>query len=739
VKRPVVLFSLVTAAIVAGAFYVFSPAAPEEGPKRAAAPEVIAPPPAPARVEPPPVLAAPTGRLTGRVHRRGAGVEHARVQVKGAQLSETVSKEGGRYELPLPPGDYLVWATVDRESSAVAGPVRVDGQSQVDLELLPSASLEGVVVDAQTREPIERASVASTAGATVTDHAGRFRFDVLPAGETWIEAAAKGHLKRVTWLTLSGARPHSGMVLQLDPSARIEGTVVRGGAPVAGAQIWGEAQVSERAGQVCGPVSSGLDGAFALDCADGPLQLAASAPSSGSRIEGPRIYGEAGKTRSGVRIELGEDLAVDGTVTAQDAPLAGAQVTLVDARSQRQVNGAVTGPGGRFHVPGVAVGSYLVQVSAGTLNAQVGPFEQTGEGVPWSVVVPKGGTLTGRVEPATAGVRVGWRSGDWAGAPATAYTDEKGKFRFDSVPAGVLLVEAESATGVASARAHAGEDVVLKLAAAQLKVTVVDEKNLPVTDYLLIVEPLSAGSTKRIPVLSSEGEFTGVIGTGKWRVTATAQGFSTSEPRDVDLSAPATIELALKSAEQLRAVVLDAATHIPISGAEVTFKAFVPGRWYAPARIIGPFSSDSRGEVRAAVPESSSVEVRLGSRQLSLPLAKVPRDNGGRLELVLPADNGAPPVAMKPPEVQEYEGIGMQLAQDGPRVYVWQTFEGGPAEAAGILKGDTIVAVDGVPARAPAESVIPAIKGPSGTAVTLTLQREGETLDFVVRRRAIRY
>jgi C-terminal processing protease CtpA/Prc len=129
--------------------------------------------------------------------------------------------------------------------------------------------------------------------------------------------------------------------------------------------------------------------------------------------------------------------------------------------------------------------------------------------------------------------------------------------------------------------------------------------------------------------------------------------------------------------------------------------------------------------------------VRLGARQLSLPLAKVPRDNGGRLELDLPADTGAPPA--KPPEVQEYEGVGMQLAQDGPRVYVWQTFEGGPAEAAGILKGDTILAVDGMPARAPADSVIPAIKGPSGTAVTLTMQRDGETLDFVVRRRAIRY
>jgi hypothetical protein len=737
VKRPLLALGVVAAAIAGAAFFVFQ--SPDEGPKPAAA-EPSAPPPKPAAVvaEPAPALApTATGKLTGRVHRRGAGVPGARVQVKGTQLTETVTKDDGRYELSgLAPGDYLVWATFQKESSSVAGPVRIDAQSQVDLELLPSASLEGVVIDAHTREPLEHAAVASTAGATVTDHAGRFRFDVLPAGETWIEASAPGHLKRTTWLGLPGAHPHSGLTMALDPSARIEGRVVRGTASVVGAQVWGEAQVSERAGQVCGPVTSGADGSFALDCADGPLELAASGP-SGSRVEGPRVHGEAGKTRSGVRIELGEELNVDGIVLAQDTPLAGASVTLFDARSQRQVNGAVSGPDGKFHVPSVSVGSYVVQVSAGALNAQVGPFEQTGEGIPWTVVVPKGGTLNGRVEPPTAGVRVGWRSGDWAGAPATATTDEKGKFHFDSVPAGVLLVEAEGPGGVASARAHAGEEVVLKLASAQLKVTVIDEKNLPVTDYLLIVEPLSSGSTKRIPVLSPEGQFEGVIGTGKWRVTATAQGFSTSEPRDVELSAPQTVQLTLKSADQIRAVVLDANTRAPIAGAEVTFKAFVPGRWYAPARLIGPFVSDGRGEVRAAVPEAASVEARLGARQMAAPLSKVPRDNGGRLELPLPPESGGPPP--KSAEVQEYEGVGMQLAQDGPRVYVWQTFEGGPAEAAGILRGDTIVAVDGFPARAPADSIIPRIQGPSGTAVTLTMQRDGETMDFVVRRRAIRF
>lgn len=689
--------------------------------------------------EPAPVaIAEGTAALTGRVHRRGVPVDGARIQLKGQRLESAVSADGGAYAFSgLPAGDYLVWATEAKDSSKVVGPVRIESQSAVDLELLPSASLEGTVIDAHTREPIEGATVSSTAGVARTDHAGRFRFEVLPAGETWIEATAPGHLRRAEWLGLPGAKPHSGLTLALLPSARIEGVVERpGGQPVAQAQVWAEAEISERAGQVCGPSLSASDGTFALDCADGPMVLAASAP-GGSRVEGPRLKVAAGTTRKDVRIQLGEELSVDGRVTMNGEPVAGAALTLVDARSQRPAASGATDGAGRFHVDGVAVGSYLVQVTSGARHVQVGPFEQTGEGTPWEVAMPEGGVLQGRVEPAGAGVRVSWRSGDWAGAPATTQTDEKGGFRFEGVPGGVLLLEAESAKGVASAKARAGDDVVLRLTAAQLTVTAVDEKNLPVTDYLLILEPVTAGSTRRIPVLSPSGKFEGVVGSGKWRVSATAQGFNTSQPQDVELNGPVQVRLQLNSGSQVTVVVIDAQTRSPISGAQVTFKAYVPGRWYAPTRQIGPFVTDGRGEIRASVPPDCIVEAVKGLRGYGLPMGRAVRDASGRIELPLPVEGV--PLNKRQPEVTEYEGVGMQLATDGPRVYVWQTFEGSPAEAAGIQHGDTIVAVDGQPAKAPADTVIPRILGPAGSAVTLTLLRNGEQLDFVVRRRAIRY
>jgi hypothetical protein len=217
---------------------------------------------------------------------------------------------------------------------------------------------------------------------------------------------------------------------------------------------------------------------------------------------------------------------------------------------------------------------------------------------------------------------------------------------------------------------------------------------------------------------------------------ATATGFEASEPQEVTLDRSQSIRLTLKNAAVLRAVVFDAKSLAPVSGAEVTFKTFVPGRWYAPSRQLGPFISDGRGEIRAVVAEPAVVTAKRGKRVMGSPTNRLRRDSSGRLEIPLPAEDSAP---SNTPEVTEYEGIGAQLGNDGPKVVVWAVFEGSPAEAAGIQRGDVLLAVDGQPARAPADQVIPRILGPSGTSVSLTLQRSAETLDVAVRRRAIRY
>ncbi len=72
----------------------------------------------------------------------------------------------------------------------------------------------------------------------------------------------------------------------------------------------------------------------------------------------------------------------------------------------------------------------------------------------------------------------------------------------------------------------------------------------------------------------------------------------------------------------------------------------------------------------------------------------------------------------------EYSGVGMTVEMKDDLVTVVSTFEGSPAELAGIVQGDMILAVDGIPTDGQdLEQVVAGIKGTEGTEVTLTMYR----------------
>lgn len=81
-----------------------------------------------------------------------------------------------------------------------------------------------------------------------------------------------------------------------------------------------------------------------------------------------------------------------------------------------------------------------------------------------------------------------------------------------------------------------------------------------------------------------------------------------------------------------------------------------------------------------------------------------------------------------------YLGIGAMLHPDGRVIY---PFEGGPAEAAGLLIGDRIVAVDGEDTSALGSDALSArLRGPRGSKTRLELlHRDGERSSVEVQRR----
>ena len=86
-----------------------------------------------------------------------------------------------------------------------------------------------------------------------------------------------------------------------------------------------------------------------------------------------------------------------------------------------------------------------------------------------------------------------------------------------------------------------------------------------------------------------------------------------------------------------------------------------------------------------------------------------------------------------------YVGIGVtvQATEDGSGLMVVAVQSGGPAEEAGMLAGDVIVQVDGESAQDKTVNEISAmIKGEEGTAVNVTVMRDGEgiTLSMIRKR-----
>lgn len=88
----------------------------------------------------------------------------------------------------------------------------------------------------------------------------------------------------------------------------------------------------------------------------------------------------------------------------------------------------------------------------------------------------------------------------------------------------------------------------------------------------------------------------------------------------------------------------------------------------------------------------------------------------------------------------EYGGIGSLIRRSGDHVIIANPYEGFPAAKAGILAGDIIVDVDGVPTGKMAiESVSEKLKGKPGTELTLKVERYGEEdqLSFTLVREKI--
>lgn len=96
--------------------------------------------------------------------------------------------------------------------------------------------------------------------------------------------------------------------------------------------------------------------------------------------------------------------------------------------------------------------------------------------------------------------------------------------------------------------------------------------------------------------------------------------------------------------------------------------------------------------------------------------------------------------ALVSPEDETIPGDNKQCAvvSETCEVLIVSTITGAPAEGAGLVRDDEIVAVDGEPILGwTVDEVTATVRGPSGTDVTLTIDRAGATFDVTITRAAV--
>lgn len=679
---------------------------------------------------PPPPKKEPSlgARVSGVVLQDGKPVTRARVTLRAAGPLVTLSMEDGQFLFEdVPSGQVYLSASTADAASEVVGPFQVQGGTRVEelkLVLLPALKVEGRVVDLLTQRPIARATVVTPSQAGQTDEQGRFTVSGART-QIWLDVSAPGFISRTEWVSLELARAGGRLDVVLTPSSRLEGTVSEAGAPVAAATVWAEIAEGARRGERSLIAFSDKEGKFSLECGAGSVQLAAVTP-RGTRVKGPYVRVAVGEKKTGLVLDAAEVTGAEGVVQLDGQPLAGAQLTAIDAQTEELSGVATSQADGRFRFDSLVLGRYVVQVRANALTATAGPFDHRGDGQLWQVQVKGGKALQGRVVPAGAGTVVRWRSGSWSGPSAQTVTDLEGTFRFEGLPDEVVSLDAEGPAGAATARARAGQEVVLTLQKAEVLVHLKDEHGGPVSDGVITARSLETGTVRRQLVLAPDGVARMNLPIGRWELSLEA-GRGRSAPTQLDVTAKgAEAVLTLEASVVITGQVIEKASGLPISGARVEA---VSGDFGKAMRVS--VLTDARGEFQLPpVPRTSGVHAEREGFVGQWLKAETP------LKFTLGPVNPQQP--QQPQQPPQFEGVGMTLDARTGAVRVMVVSEGSPAERAGVLTGDQILAVDGVAvAGQPIDAVVGRIRGPAGTPVVIQFQRGGQSFELTIRRKLL--
>lgn len=306
------------------------------------------------------------------------------VRMGGGLLeNEVMTDAEGRYELAgLAPGAWTLTAThADWTDTTVSVEVK-DAPVVADIRLGRGGSIGGVVTAAG--RPVPGAQVALTAAGqgvsmgplggneqgSLTDEAGRFRFDRVAPGRYSLGASLRNQASAPAEVVITGEEARE-VALSLGEGAVIRGAV-SGLAENARANVTVSASGPE---QFFATTRTGPDGRFELvGVPEGPIHLNARAGDflSSSRMANATVAIAPGQTEAAVEIVFEAGFRVDGHVTRAGRPVPEVMVFAAPTSGGGR-NSAVaqTDEAGAFALEGLQEGEYSINVSASRPTAPI--------------------------------------------------------------------------------------------------------------------------------------------------------------------------------------------------------------------------------------------------------------------------------------------------------------------------------------------------------------------------------
>lgn len=346
-------------------------------------------------------------------------------------------------------------------------------------------------------------------------------------------------------------------------------------------------------------------------------------------------------------------------------------------------------------------------------------------------------TIAGRVlDPAgepLAGARV--RGDPEADEPgAEAVTDDDGRFVLRDLAPGPHRVEARH-PGLAPVWASgvpAGADaLVLQLSrGAAIVGTIASEDGTAIAGATVVAlrhgGPLTRVSQAQTTVFDAAGEYRlEGLPPGTYDVVGGAAGHALVRVPGVEVDATdVEVPLVLRRGGRISGRVIDERTRAPVALARVEVeRSLAAGASVAPLRASALTDDAGAFEIRGVEPGRASL--------LAYALDHVPRTISG-LEVVAGADAGPVEIELRPGaegvgERFDIVGIGVMVRVDGETLHIDGVVEGGGAERAGLVVGDRVLAIDGVPLGDLIDfgEAVQALRGREGTEVLLAVERDG--------------